>query len=218
MKPELLPPCLWLLFTKGLLRTWQQHPHPSQATWTSNHTATSLIARFMGSWGPPGADRAQVGPILAHELCYLGWFIRDHPFCLCASKCQQFEAYGDFKKKKRKDKKCHQGINIEAATAGIYLIPRNWGVFMCPAGTILPLVLRILHTRQRCMCYRSTLTTLPLSFYYCPTCSKGQHYPCIFEFLFLEKLSLKYLFLLKYHVASFLQHNHFHDNLCMWHC
>ena len=32
-----------------------------------------LIARFMGpAWGPSGADRTQVGPMLAHEICYLG--------------------------------------------------------------------------------------------------------------------------------------------------
>ena len=43
---------------------------------TSTHLP-SLIARFMGAtWGPSGADRTQVGPMLApcwpHELCYLG--------------------------------------------------------------------------------------------------------------------------------------------------
>ena len=32
----------------------------------------ALIARFMGpTSGPYGADRTQVGPMLAHELCYL---------------------------------------------------------------------------------------------------------------------------------------------------
>ena len=32
-----------------------------------------LIARFMvPTWGPSGADRTQVGPMLPHELCYLG--------------------------------------------------------------------------------------------------------------------------------------------------
>ena len=32
-----------------------------------------LIARFMGpTWGPSGASRTQVGPMLPHELCYLG--------------------------------------------------------------------------------------------------------------------------------------------------
>ena len=32
-----------------------------------------LIAEFMGpTWGPSGADRTQAGPMLAHELCYLG--------------------------------------------------------------------------------------------------------------------------------------------------
>ena len=35
----------------------------------------SLIARFMGpTWGPSGADRTQVGPMLAlNKPCYLGW-------------------------------------------------------------------------------------------------------------------------------------------------
>ena len=32
----------------------------------TGHQQTSLIARFMGpTWGPPGADRTQVGPMLA---------------------------------------------------------------------------------------------------------------------------------------------------------
>ena len=34
-----------------------------------------LIARLMGpTWGPSGADRTQVGPMLPHEPCFLGWF------------------------------------------------------------------------------------------------------------------------------------------------
>ena len=34
----------------------------------------TLITRFMGpTWGPPGADRTQVGPMLAHGPCYLGY-------------------------------------------------------------------------------------------------------------------------------------------------
>ena len=36
-----------------------------------------LIARFMGpTWSPSGADRTQVGPMLAHELCYLGHVLK----------------------------------------------------------------------------------------------------------------------------------------------
>ena len=36
-----------------------------------------LIARFMGStWSPSGADRTQVGPMLAHEFCYLGHVLK----------------------------------------------------------------------------------------------------------------------------------------------
>ena len=37
------------------------------------HLISPLIARFMGpTWDPSGADRTQVGLMLAHELCYLG--------------------------------------------------------------------------------------------------------------------------------------------------
>ena len=36
----------------------------------------SLRAKFMGpTWGPSGASRTQVGPMLAHELNYLGCYI-----------------------------------------------------------------------------------------------------------------------------------------------
>ena len=39
-----------------------------------NHSGT-LIASFMGPiWGPSGAHRTQVGPMLAHDLCCLGSF------------------------------------------------------------------------------------------------------------------------------------------------
>ena len=35
---------------------------------------TALIARFMGTtWGPPGADRSQVGPMLAPSTLLSGW-------------------------------------------------------------------------------------------------------------------------------------------------
>ena len=51
-------------------------------SWISYHmssklyNAITLIARFMGpTWGPSGADRTQVGPMLAHELCYLGTYL-----------------------------------------------------------------------------------------------------------------------------------------------
>ena len=34
---------------------------------------STLIARFMGpTWGPSVAERTQMGPMLAHEICYLG--------------------------------------------------------------------------------------------------------------------------------------------------
>ena len=38
----------------------------SHRAWNQNNWINSLIARFMGpTWGPSGADRTQVGPILA---------------------------------------------------------------------------------------------------------------------------------------------------------
>ena len=41
-------------------------------TFTTCCNVPTLIARFMGpTWGPSGADRTQVGPMLAHEPCYL---------------------------------------------------------------------------------------------------------------------------------------------------
>ena len=44
-----------------------------QKSTTDPFWSTSLIARFMGStWGPSGADRTQMGPMWAHEICYLG--------------------------------------------------------------------------------------------------------------------------------------------------
>ena len=35
---------------------------------------TWILAKFLGpTWGPPGSCRPQMGPIMAHELCYQGW-------------------------------------------------------------------------------------------------------------------------------------------------
>ena len=49
------------------------------------HTAQSsirrsLITKFMGpTWGPPDADRTQIGPCSPHESCYLGsWYQYTH--------------------------------------------------------------------------------------------------------------------------------------------
>ena len=42
---------------------------------TAVENIATPIARFMGpTWGPSGADRAQVGPCWPHQLCYLGRF------------------------------------------------------------------------------------------------------------------------------------------------
>ena len=48
-------------------------PMPAKYPWWIWVTLAALIARFMGpTWGPSGADRTQVGPMLAHELGCLG--------------------------------------------------------------------------------------------------------------------------------------------------
>ena len=49
------------------------YPHNAYITAASSLTMTTLIARFMGPiWGPSGADRTQVGPMLAPWICYPG--------------------------------------------------------------------------------------------------------------------------------------------------
>ena len=43
-----------------------------------------LILRFMDpTWGPTGSCRPQVGPMLAHELCYLGMLRRHMLYAGC---------------------------------------------------------------------------------------------------------------------------------------
>ena len=45
---------------------WASWHFNSRVTALSVQQSTALIARFMGpTWGPPGADRTQVGPMLA---------------------------------------------------------------------------------------------------------------------------------------------------------
>ena len=49
------------------------HPHPHPLNRQIGIWYPTLIARFVGpTWGPSGADRTQMGPMLAHELYYLG--------------------------------------------------------------------------------------------------------------------------------------------------
>ena len=48
-----------------------------------NSFTTPLITRFMGpAWGPSGADRTQVGPMLAPWTLLFGTFIEDNPWWL----------------------------------------------------------------------------------------------------------------------------------------
>ena len=48
-----------------------------------NSFTTPLITRFMGpAWGPSGADRTQVGPMLAPWTLLSGTFIEDNPWWL----------------------------------------------------------------------------------------------------------------------------------------
>ena len=45
---------------------WNIITYWTTSSWHSTVSTTPLIARFMGpTWGPPGADRTQVGPMLA---------------------------------------------------------------------------------------------------------------------------------------------------------
>ena len=64
----------------------QPHNFPRQWSYTTSppdhnipnyccyhHDKTIQIARFIGpTWGPPGAERTQMGPMLAPWICYLG--------------------------------------------------------------------------------------------------------------------------------------------------
>ena len=46
-----------------------------QVMWVRSQRCSSQIARFMGpTWGPPGADRTQVGPMLARWTLLSGLF------------------------------------------------------------------------------------------------------------------------------------------------
>ena len=57
-------PCWWFIFT------WQDDRATRGASWKY----TTLISRFMGpTWGPSGADRTQVGPMLAPWTLLSGW-------------------------------------------------------------------------------------------------------------------------------------------------
>ena len=61
---------IWFLWVYQcqLERFFPCNPWPS-------HT---LIGRFMGpTWGPSGADRTQVDPMLAHDFCYLGYAVKN---------------------------------------------------------------------------------------------------------------------------------------------
>ena len=66
-----------------LLSCYQFLKDSKDPKWHCSAMKATLIARFMGAtWDPSGADRTQVGPMLAHELCYLGmveinmlWFL-----------------------------------------------------------------------------------------------------------------------------------------------
>ena len=70
---QLLPIWFWvvsMLVTAVGGDGWDSAPHPKTAKLASisgsNFFITTLIARFMGpTWGPSGADRTQVGPMLA---------------------------------------------------------------------------------------------------------------------------------------------------------
>ena len=61
-----LAPSQWetLLRSKAVSDYWEQTQN--QSCHSTLHVTPTLIARFIGpTWGPSGADRAQVGPMLA---------------------------------------------------------------------------------------------------------------------------------------------------------
>ena len=69
---------------RGIMEGWTVQCHPLcpwSLFWT---TGLTLIARFMGpTWGPPAADRTQVGPILPREPCSLGRLSDNRYFWFC---------------------------------------------------------------------------------------------------------------------------------------
>ena len=83
---------MYTLFCDYIIRSywliWSFYPYVSGSLHCGNrmtapkvvkHDKTPLIARFMGpTWGPSGADRTQVGPMLAHKFCYLGQLNMDY--------------------------------------------------------------------------------------------------------------------------------------------
>ena len=60
---------LWRHRNDGDIQHWRVHPVELNWVWfymKLRHQSLTLIARFMGlTWGPSGADRTQVGPMLA---------------------------------------------------------------------------------------------------------------------------------------------------------
>ena len=67
---------LWKAYTQGwfwskLLAT--STPHSSPVSLNHDLLSATLIARFMGpTWGPPGTDKTQVGPMLAPSTLLSG--------------------------------------------------------------------------------------------------------------------------------------------------
>ena len=59
-----------------------------------DNQANTQIAKFMGpTWGPPGSCRLQMGPMLAHELCYQGTLAADLGLGLGLVSCHQQSCY-----------------------------------------------------------------------------------------------------------------------------
>ena len=67
----------WPETNRDLHNGYRHHHH----VWSE--LSISLITRFMGpTWGPPGADRIQVGPMLAPWILLSGCFCFVYLFCV----------------------------------------------------------------------------------------------------------------------------------------
>ena len=82
--------------------TWRDHdaiqwaalqsPHAKCVTTLASKQECALIARFMGpTWGPSGADRTQVGPLLAPRTLLSGAILPPCPIIPNLLQCRRYE-------------------------------------------------------------------------------------------------------------------------------
>ena len=90
---------VWILsiFNQTLFFSHYTGHHKCSLVLSSFHNKSTQIARFMGpTWGPPGDDRTQVGPMLAPWTLLSGqtnywywkkWFMATTCFCMTPTYC-----------------------------------------------------------------------------------------------------------------------------------